>query len=91
MQPPRYVIAQGNLADEIGGQYDVIAANIVADAIIMLSPDVPRLLAAGGVYIVSGIIDDREKDVQAALTACGFTVAERYEDKGWICLVCRYH
>ena len=89
MQPPRYVIAQGNLADEIGGQYDVIAANIVADAIIMLSPDVPRLLAEGGVYIVSGIIDEREQDVQTALSACGFAVAERYEEKGWICLVCR--
>ena len=87
-EPPRYVIRQGNLADAVKGQFDVIAANIVADAIIMLSPDVPRLLADGGVYIVSGIIDTREADVQKALADCDFTVAERYTEGGWVCLAC---
>ena len=55
----------------------------------MLSPAVPALLAEGGVYIVSGIIDDREQDVLAALDACGFTVVERREHGGWLCLVCK--
>ena len=79
----------GDLAKDVTGRYPVIAANIVADAIIALSPAVPPLLAEGGVYIVSGIIDTREADVQTALAACGFTVCERYEQGGWLCLVCR--
>ncbi len=89
LTPPRYTILKGDLAKDVSGQYPVIAANIVADAIIALSPAVPALLAPGGVYIVSGIIDTREADVLAALDKCGFAVAERHAHGGWLCLVCR--
>ena len=86
---PRYEIRLGDLARDVDGTFPVIAANIVADAIIMLSPAVPALLAEDGVYIVSGIIDTREQDVLRALDACGFSVAERHEHGGWLCLVCK--
>ena len=86
---PKYEIRLGDLAKDVSGKFPVIAANIVADAIIMLSPAVPALLAEDGVYIVSGIIDTREQDVLRALDACGFTVAERHEHGGWLCLVCK--
>ena len=89
LTPPRYTILQGDLARDVNGRYPVIAANIVADAIIALSPAVPALLAPGGVYIVSGIIDTREPDVMNALTECGFTVEARHEHGGWLCLECR--
>ena len=89
MTPPRYEIVEGDLADKVTGQYEVVAANIVADAIIALSPAVPAFLKEGGVYVVSGIIDVREANVVAALDRCGFTVAQRYEQRGWVCLVCR--
>jgi len=89
MTAPRYEIVEGDLADKVTGQYDVVAANIVADAIIALSPAVPAFLKEDGVYVVSGIIDVREQDVVTALAACGFTVAERYEQRGWVCLVCK--
>ena len=84
---PKYTILKGDLAKDVSGKYPVIAANIVADAIIALSPAVPALLADDGVYIVSGIIDTREQDVLAALAACGFTVVERHAHGGWLCLV----
>ncbi len=89
LDEPRYRMVQGDLARDVTGQYPVIAANIVADAIKALSPAVPALLAPGGTYIVSGIIDTREKDVRDALAACGFTVEQRREHGGWLCLVCR--
>lgn len=89
LTPPRYTVLQGDLTRDVTGTYPVIAANIVADAIIALSPAVPALLTEGGVYIVSGIIDTREGDVQTALADCGFTVTERHEHGGWLCLVCR--
>lgn len=84
---PKYEIRLGDLAKDVSGKFPVIAANIVADAIIMLSPAIPSLLADDGVYIVSGIIDTREQDVLAALDACGFAVVERHEHGGWLCLV----
>ena len=84
MEPPRYTLVEGDLADKVTGQYEVVAANIVADAIIALSPAVPAFLKEGGVYIVSGIIDTREADVTAALAACGFAVRTRHEHGGWL-------
>ena len=85
---PKYEIRLGDLAKDVSGKFPVIAANIVADAIIMLSPAIPALLAEDGVYIVSGIIDTREQDVLTALAACGFAVVERHEHGGWLCMVC---
>ena len=86
--PPRFVAREGDLARDVNGQYAVVVANIVADAIIALSPSVPQFLSPDGVYIVSGIIDTREAEVQAALASCGFAVKTRLEHGGWLCLVC---
>lgn len=86
--PPKYTILQGDLVDKVQGEYDVIVANIVADAIIALSPAVRPFLKEGGTYIVSGIIDTREQDVLPALADAGFTVTERFAHGGWICLKC---
>lgn len=85
---PKYTVVHGDLVDKVAGEYDVVVANIVADAIIMLSPAVRPFLKAGGTYIVSGIIDTREKDVIPALTAAGFTVTERFTHGGWVALKC---
>ena len=85
----RYTLLVGNLIDKISGTFDVIAANIVADAIIQLSGSIQNFMNDNSVYIVSGIIDQREADVAAALARFGFQTIARHEDNGWICLECR--
>lgn len=85
---PRYRILQGDLVDKISGRYRIILANIVADAILKLSPVIPQFLLSGGVYIVSGIIEERGAEVEAGLLACGFTIKERLTHGGWCCFVC---
>lgn len=80
----------GNLADRVSGKYDLIFANIVADVIISFLPDVRGLLAPGGVFITSGIIDTREPDVLAALPDAGLAVRERLEAGGWVGLCCAW-
>ncbi|MBQ7302993.1 MAG: 50S ribosomal protein L11 methyltransferase [Clostridia bacterium] len=87
--PPRFTAREGDLATDVTEQYDIVVANIVADAIIALSPAVVPLLKTGGVYIVSGIIDTREQDVLPALAAAGFTVTARRAHGGWVCLTCQ--
>jgi ribosomal protein L11 methyltransferase len=87
--PPRYTIYQGDLVEKITGQYHIVVANIVADAIIGLSGGIKPFLKPDGVYITSGIIDSREQDVMTALDQCGFSVIERHESGGWLCLVCK--
>ncbi len=71
------------LAGRIGGGFDVIAANIVADVIIAVAPAFPRHLRPGGVVICSGIILPRREEVLAALAAQGITVERVEEADGW--------
>ena len=78
----------GDLSDQASGTYQIITANIVANAIISLSPAVPGLLAEGGHFIASGIIDTRADEVEEALQAAGLAVAARKEKRGWVCFVC---
>ncbi len=85
----KYTLYHGNLTDKISGRFDVVAANIVADAIIMLSSQIGRFLEDDGVYIVSGIIDTREAEVVEALSSCGFKTVKRNEDGGWLCFECK--
>ena len=69
--------------------YDLVLANIVADVIIPLSARVPELLAPGGTFLCSGIIDARTGEVEAALRKNGLTVAEKREKNGWAALEAR--
>lgn len=84
----RYTAIHGNLADEVTGTYDIITANIVADAIIMLSGDIEKHMHKDTVYIMSGIIDSRLEDVLSALPKT-LEIIETRTDKGWYCLVAK--
>ena len=86
---PHYNMIVGNLTDRVDGEFNVVTANIVADAIIMLTPDVKQFLAKDAVYIVSGIIDIREDEVLTCLAENGFTVVNRRAENGWVCLECK--
>ena len=79
----------GDLSDKAKGTYDIITANIVANAIISLAPAVPGLLAEGATFIASGIIDSRKDEVITALENAGLSVQEVKEKRGWECLVCK--
>lgn len=79
----------GDLTDQASGRYHVICANIVADVIIRLLPSIGSFLEEGGTLIVSGIIDTRLEDVEAALEQNGLQAAVTLEEGGWAALACR--
>ncbi len=72
--------------DRSDGGYDVITANIVADIIIRMAPDVGAYMNDGAVLLASGIISERADEVTAALESNGLTVDRRYTDNGWCAL-----
>ncbi|MCI1955131.1 MAG: 50S ribosomal protein L11 methyltransferase [Oscillospiraceae bacterium] len=78
----------GSLTEKVEGKFDVVAANIVADVILQLARDIEKFLAPGAVFLVSGIIDEREQDVLDALKG-RFDVTARKEEKGWVAACCR--
>ena len=85
----KLTVLVGDLSDKASGRYDIITANIVANAIISLAPAVPGLMAENATFIASGIIDSRKDEVIAALEAAGLTVQEVKEKRGWECIVCK--
>ncbi len=81
----KYTAVNGNLTDKIQGKFDIITANIVADAIIDLSGSIGNFMNDDSIYIMSGIIDTRLQDVLFAIQD-KFDIISQKEEKGWICL-----
>lgn len=80
-------VRAGDLAANALGIYDIITSNIVADAICRLAPQVPVLLADDGVFVASGIIDERAEEVTDALREAGLVLREIRRKNGWVALV----
>ena len=85
----KLTVLVGDLSDKASGKYDIITANIVANAILSLAPAVPGLMADGATFIASGIIDTRKDEVIAGLEKAGLAVVEVKEKRGWECIVCK--
>ena len=91
----RYTVRWGDvltdkaLQAEFGGGYDMVVANIVADVIMGLSGRVRPFLKEGGLFLCSGIIDDRAEEVFTRLRADGWTVIEQHDSEGWYSFLCR--
>ena len=66
-----------------GGRYDLVCANIVADIIIRMTPDVGTYMKDDAVLLASGIIAERCDDVVACFEANGFRVVEKLTDNDW--------
>ena len=90
-----YTVRVGNvltdeaLRQEMGGGYDVVLANIVADVIIALAPAVRPLLKENGVFLCSGIIDTRAEEVAEQLRAAGLEIVATHSANGWFAYSCR--
>lgn len=82
-------VAHGDLLERREEQADVIVANIIADVICYLCGPAKKHLLPGGVFICSGIIKEREEDVQRALSSAGYAVVSRLEKGEWVCLAAR--
>ncbi|MGI6161163.1 MAG: 50S ribosomal protein L11 methyltransferase [Christensenellales bacterium] len=82
-------VTKGDLLSGGAGRADVITANIIADAIISLAPEIPRHLKPGGVFIASGIIKEREGDVMAALEKNRLVAIETLRQGEWVAICAR--
>jgi ribosomal protein L11 methyltransferase len=81
-----FEITAGNLVDDLNGSFDVVAANILAEVILELLPDVVPVLTKRGVFICSGIVSTQKAAVLAGLHSAGFTIVEVSEQDGWIAI-----
>ena len=82
-------VSQGDLLIGLEGRADIVVANIIADIIIRMLPDVPDRLKPGGWFIAGGIIAERLGDVTAALLASGLVLEKVMEEGGWATMLAR--
>lgn len=75
--------------EKVDGGYDICTANIVADIIIRLAPDIGEYLSDDAVLIVSGIIVERADETVMALRGAGFEVFDDVRENGWYCAAVR--
>lgn len=80
-------VKESDLLREAVGSADLVVANIIADIIIKLIPQVSLKLRERGIFISSGIIQERQDEVLKVLAEYGFTVLEIKEQEGWVAIV----
>lgn len=84
------IITDKEVQDQVGYEcYDIVVANILAEVLVPLTPVVVHQLKKGGIYITSGIIDDKEETVAAAVRAAGLTVLDIQHQGEWVSVVAR--
>lgn len=81
--------AESDLFSAIPGKAGLVTANLIADLVIRLLPELDAHLDRGGALLASGIIESRAQEVREAADMAGFFVAEDYEEKEWHAMVIR--
>jgi ribosomal protein L11 methyltransferase len=82
-------VKQNNLLDHVEETADVITANLLAEILLRFPEDAARVTKPGGYFIASGIIKAKGRQVEEALTAHGFTIAEKLQSEEWIALIAK--
>ena len=92
----QYEVMIGNIIDDKAVQdavgyekYDIVAANILADVLVPLTPVIIHQMKPGAVYITSGIIEDKENVVVEAVKAAGLEVLVVNHQGEWVSVVAR--
>lgn len=84
------IIDDPNVQEQVGYEkYDIVAANILADVLVPLTPVIVRQMKPGAVYITSGILDVKESVVAEAVQAAGLEVVEVTRQGEWVSVTAR--
>ncbi len=84
------IIDDKEVQDQVGyDRYDIVAANILADVLVPLTPVILNHLKTGGIYITSGIIEEKEETVVEAVKAAGLEVLEVNHQGEWVSVTAR--
>ncbi len=84
-------VITGNLVDKVTERFDLVAANIISKAILMLLDDIKKKLVKKGTFICSGIIEDQNSQVLKKMEQLGFHVIEILTQEDWVSIVCKLH
>lgn len=84
-----FTLTTGNLVDDVRQTFDLVAANILAEVILDLLPDVKAVMKENGRLVCSGIITAKKKIVLSGMKEKGLAVVEVIEKEGWVAVAAR--
>lgn len=85
----KVVCSVGFQNPETHGQYDLCFANILANPLMRLAPEMNRFINSSGYVIASGLLDKQAQMVIQAYKSCGFIVDSKISITGWQSIVFR--
>jgi len=80
---PQIECKESDLVKNVEGVYDLVSANIVAEIIVRMAPDVGKFMKDGAIIILSGIVETGADMVREAMTANGFAELETIKENDW--------
>lgn len=84
------IIDDKAVQDQVGYEkYDIVAANILADVLVALTPVIVHQMKKGGIYITSGILDEKEELVTRAVKEAGLELVEVTHQGEWVSVTAR--
>ena len=96
VRPEQMELVIGNLIDEPWvqekageEQVDLVTANILADVLVSLTPEVVKTMKPGAFYVTSGILDTKEELIADTMQKAGLTVTEITRQGEWVCVTAR--
>jgi ribosomal protein L11 methyltransferase len=83
----RIVAGSADAASSLDGPYDLVLANIISRILIEIAPDLAAAVKPGGMLILSGIIEPKERDVVTTFRVLGLAMRRREQMEDWVAQV----
>jgi len=87
INPEKFRVMTAHLASGVTEKFDMVAANILSQVIVILLDDVKNILAQDGIFICSGIIEENRNTVIEKMRALSFEISEIQGEQGWVAIV----
>ena len=79
-------VVSADLVDGMNRTFDLVCANILAEVVTDLIPDINSVLEPGGCFVCSGIIASKRRMVEQQLLCSGFLLVDQITEEDWVCL-----
>jgi ribosomal protein L11 methyltransferase len=87
--PEKFDVFAGDLAETINNKFHFVAANILTEAIISLLDQVPKILIDGGVFVCSGILEEKKALILSKMEKLGFDILDAVIQEKWVAIAGR--
>jgi ribosomal protein L11 methyltransferase len=86
IDPEKFALICGHLIEAIGGSFDLVVANILTEAVIVLLDDINKVLSKNGCFLCSGILEKNQNSVTDKLKALDFEIINIYSKEEWVAI-----